>query len=85
MSKMSFTSDVMRRFNHMFKLGIDLSSLARQSDELVVSMTDKLMELENKSPQFKIKEYMEKVTQDFTEQSFMPLDDVWERELGDIL
>lgn len=76
--------DVMRRFNHMFKLGIDLSSLARQSDELVVSMTDKLMELENKSPQFKIKEYMEKVTQDFTEQSFMPLDDVWERELGDL-
>ena len=76
--------DVMRRFNHMFKLGIDLSSLARQSDELVVSMTDKLMELENKSPQFKIKEYMEKVTQDFTEQSFIPLDDVWERELGDL-
>jgi predicted ATP-grasp superfamily ATP-dependent carboligase len=76
--------DLMRRFNHMFKLGIDLSDLEKQSDELIVSMNSKLDELEREMPQLKIKEYLEKLAEEFTEMSFMPLDDVWERELGDL-
>jgi predicted ATP-grasp superfamily ATP-dependent carboligase len=76
--------DLMRRFNHMFKLGIDLSGLEKQSDELIASMNAKLDELESEMPQLKIREYLEKVAEEFTEMSFMPLDDVWERELGDL-
>lgn len=76
--------DLMRRFNHMFKLGIDLSGLEKQSDELIASMNAKLDELESEMPQLKIKEYLEKLAEEFTEMSFMPLDDVWERELGDL-
>jgi predicted ATP-grasp superfamily ATP-dependent carboligase len=76
--------ELMRRFNHMFKLGIDLSDLEKQSDELIVSMNSKLDELEREMPQLKIKEYLEKLAEEFTEVSFMPLDDVWERELGDL-
>ena len=68
----------------MFKLGIDLSDLEKQSDELIVSMNSKLDELEREMPQLKIKEYLEKLAEEFTEVSFMPLDDVWERELGDL-
>jgi predicted ATP-grasp superfamily ATP-dependent carboligase len=76
--------DLMRRFNHMFKLGIDLSGLEKQSEELIASMDAKIDELEREMPQLKIKEYLEKLAEDFAEMSFMPLDDVWERELGDL-
>lgn len=77
--------DVMRRFNHMFNLGLNLSGLEKRSDELLASMADKLAELDGKVPQLNVKEYLAKVSQDFTEKPFMPLDEVWERELGDLL
>ena len=76
--------DLMRRFNHMFDLRIDLSDLARQSDELMASLDAKLAELETKLPQLKVKEYIEKLAHDFTEMPFVPLGDVWEQELGDL-
>lgn len=76
--------DLMRRFNHMFDLRIDLSDLARQSDELTASIDAKLGELERKAPQLKVREYMQTLAQDFTEMSFMPLGDVWEQELEDL-
>ncbi|MDX1522955.1 MAG: PAC2 family protein, partial [Anaerolineae bacterium] len=77
--------ELMRRFNHMFDLGIDLTELQREMDELTTSMDAKIEELEKKMPQLKITEYMAKLTEDFTEMPFMLLDDVWERELGDLL
>ncbi len=77
--------DLLTRFNHMFNLHLDLAELAAQSDDLIDTMAAKLREIEEKMPQFKVKEFMEGITRRFTEQSFMPLDDVWERELGDIL
>jgi hypothetical protein len=40
--------------------------------------------LEQKMPQLQVRDYMEKLAQDFNEMSFVPLDDVWERELGDL-
>jgi proteasome assembly chaperone (PAC2) family protein len=76
--------DLMRRFNHMSGLGLDLTDLARRSDELVRAMVEKLDALEHKIPQLKVREYIDQLTQDFTEMPFMPLDDVWERELGDL-
>jgi predicted ATP-grasp superfamily ATP-dependent carboligase len=76
--------DLMRRFNHMFDLGIDLSDLGRQSDELLSSMESKIEELEGKMPQLKVREYLEELARNFKEVPFMPLDDVWERELGDL-
>lgn len=76
--------DMMRRFNHMFDLRIDLSDLARQSDELTASIDAKLDELERKAPQLKVREYMQTLAQDFTEMSFMPLGDVWEQGLEDL-
>ena len=75
--------DLMRRFNHMFGLRLDLSDLKRQSDELMASMTAEIDELEKKAPQLSIREYLDKLAKDFDEVSFMPLD-VWDRELGDL-
>jgi predicted ATP-grasp superfamily ATP-dependent carboligase len=77
--------DLMRRFNHMFDLGFDLTDLARDSDELTASMATKIEELDKQAPQLKIREYIDGLASDFTEMAFMPLDDVWERELGDLL
>jgi predicted ATP-grasp superfamily ATP-dependent carboligase len=76
--------DLMRRINYMFDLGADLSDLGKESDELISSMDSQIEELDGKMPRLRVKEYMEKVERDFTEMSFMPLDDVWERELGDL-
>lgn len=76
--------EIMRRFNHMFGLGIDLSDLDRQADELVTSIDAKIEELERTLPQVNVRNYLEKITSNFTERPFMPLDDVWERELGDL-
>jgi predicted ATP-grasp superfamily ATP-dependent carboligase len=76
--------DLTTRLNHMFDLGIDLSDLERQSDELVSSMDYKIDELDRAMPQFKVREYVERLTRDFVEMPFMPLGEVWERELGDL-
>jgi proteasome assembly chaperone (PAC2) family protein len=76
--------DLMRRFNHMFHLDIDLSELEQESEVLITSMEDKIQELQKEIPQLNIKEYMDKVGEEFVEMTFMPLDDVWERELGNL-
>ncbi len=76
--------DLMRRLNYMFGLALDLSELERQSEQLMASMAAKIDELERKMPQVPFREYLEKLAEDFTEMSFIPLDDVWDRELGDL-
>ncbi|MBI1879282.1 MAG: PAC2 family protein [Chloroflexi bacterium] len=76
--------DLMRRLNHMFGLRLDLADLARRSDELLTAMADKLDALERRLPQLNIREHLAELASDFVELPFMPLDDVWERELGDL-
>ena len=76
--------DLMRRFNHMFHLDIDLSELEQESEALITSMEAKIEELAQEIPQLNVKEYLEKVGEEFIELTFMPLDDVWERELGNL-
>jgi proteasome assembly chaperone (PAC2) family protein len=76
--------DLMRRLNHMFDLGMDLSDLERQSRELIETLDSKIAELERELPQLNVHEYMQELARNFTERTFMPLDDVWERELGDL-
>jgi len=73
----------MRRLNHMFQLGIDLSDLERRSHELTQSMHDKIDALDRKAPKAGIREFIATIAGDFSEEPFMPLD-VWERGLGDL-
>ncbi len=77
--------DLMRRFNHMFKLGIDLADLEKASRKLIASVAEQISALETQVPQNAIKTYMAKVAEGFSETSFMPLDDVWKRGLEDVL
>lgn len=73
--------DLVIRFNHMFKMSIDLSDLQAKSEELVATMDAKLEQLAGELPQLKVQEYMEEVNKEFTERPFVPLDDVWEQGL----
>lgn len=77
--------EILRRFNFMWELGLDLSELARQSDDLVSSMEEKFDELKRKLPHLRLDEYLNRLAEEYEELSFMPLDDVWARELSDIL
>jgi len=74
----------MRRVNYMFDLGLSLSDLHNRSDELTAQMKARLDDLARTAPQLRVREYMAKVAEQFVENPFMPLDDVWERELGDL-
>ncbi len=76
--------DVMRRLNAMFSLGLDLTDLEHKSDQLIAEMNIKLDELESKTPKHRIRDHIERMTEDFVELPFNPLDDLWSKELGDI-
>ena len=76
--------DLMRRFNHMFDIGLDLLDLERRSSELISSMDSKIDALERTMPQLKVREYMEKLAKDFVEMPFVALGEEWESALGDL-
>ncbi len=77
--------DLLTRFNHMFNLGLDLSDLEQSSREMMSSIASQIAEMQEQAPQAEIQEYMDKVNESFDETSFLPLDDVWEKGLDDIL
>jgi len=76
--------DLMRRLNHMFDLEISLSDLESKSETLLASMDAKLDELERTMPQANVRQHLKKLTEEFEERPFMPLSDVWQRELDDL-
>lgn len=76
--------DVMQRLDHMFGLRLDLSELNTHSEELTSAIGKKLDELDRNIPDLDIQRYLEAVASDFEEMSFMPLDEMWEEELGDL-
>ena len=76
--------DLLKRFNHMFDLQLDLTDLERLSEEVISSMKDKLQELDTQMPELQIQEYLSDLDQEFIERPFTPLDDVWKKGLEDI-
>jgi proteasome assembly chaperone (PAC2) family protein len=73
-----------RRINHMFNLYLDLSDLEERSEVLTTAMQEKVEELAREQPQFKVHEFMRNIEEEFSETPFNLLDEVWERELGDL-
>lgn len=76
---------VMRRVNYMLKMDIDLTDLQERSAHLVEVVDARVEELESASPQLSVREYLERLAEDFDEVPFEPLDDVWEEELRRLL
>jgi proteasome assembly chaperone (PAC2) family protein len=76
--------NVMQRLNHMMGLGLDLKELYEKSQEMIEAIDAKIEELIEELPELNIRDYLDKLDDEFTELSFVPLDDMWERELRDI-
>ena len=72
---------ILERVKHMIDLELDLSDLEEKSAELVELFDSKIDELDRESPQLGIREYLNKLSDEFVPTTFTPLDDVWEQEL----
>jgi hypothetical protein len=72
---------VMRRVKHMLKLELDLTDLERRSKQLVKVMDEKVEELDQASPQLGVREYINRLSDEFSETAFEPLDELWEDEI----
>ncbi|MGD8586882.1 MAG: PAC2 family protein [Chloroflexota bacterium] len=71
---------VMRRVIYMLNMEFDLSDLERKSRRLIKIVDAKVDELDGMAPQLGVRDYLDRLSDDFTEVTFQPLDDVWEEE-----
>lgn len=76
---------VMRRINHMAKINLDLSDLSEKCKQEVDEIKQKIDELDKLAPQLGLREYFQRIAEEFTETPFIPLDDVWEENLRRIM
>ncbi len=72
---------VMRRVNFMLNLDLDLSDLEEKSERLIQLVDAKVEELDSVDPKLGVRAYMQRLSEEFTEMPFNPLDDIWEEEL----
>ena len=72
---------IMRRINFMLKTEYDLSDLEAKSKRLIETVEAKIEEIDNVAPQLGIRDYLARLSDDFEEKIFDPLDEVWEDEL----
>jgi proteasome assembly chaperone (PAC2) family protein len=72
---------VMRRINYMLKIDLDLSDLEEKSDRLIQLVDAKVEELDSVDPKLGVRAFMDRLSEEFTETPFNPLDDIWEEEL----
>lgn len=76
---------IMQRVNFLLKLEFDLVDLEKRSHQLVRVLEEKIQELVEAAPEAGIREYLEKLSNEFVEAPFTPLDDVWEDEIQRLL
>jgi hypothetical protein len=76
---------ILRRLNYLFKTSFDLEELIQHSRLLLKTMDGKVEALEKQAPDLGVREYFRKLSADFVEMPFIPLDDVWEKNLREIL
>jgi len=76
---------VLRRINYMLKVDLNLNDLIEKSQEEISELNIKLAELEKLAPQLELREYFQRINEEFTEVPFIPLDDVWEENVRRIL
>jgi proteasome assembly chaperone (PAC2) family protein len=71
---------VMRRVIYMLNMEFDLTDLERKSRRLIKIVDAKVEELDGMAPQLGVREYLNNLSEEFSEITFQPLDDVWEEE-----
>lgn len=76
---------VMRRVNHYLKVSFDLLDLESKSRHLNEVVRKKIDDLDLSAPQLGVRDYLRKLSEEFHEVAFNPLDDVWDEELKRLL
>ncbi len=76
---------IMRRINYMMGLGFDLLDLENKSQHLINLVRTKVDELEAAAPQLGVLEYLRKLSEEYHETPFNPLDPLWDEELKRLL
>jgi proteasome assembly chaperone (PAC2) family protein len=76
---------IMRRVNYMIKLNLSLKDLERRSKRLLQLFDQKVEELDSGNPQLGVRAFLQQISENFTETTFDPLEDVWEEELNRLL
>lgn len=76
---------IMRRVNYMLKLEFSLKDLERRTKRLLQLFDEKVEELERNNPQLGVRNYLQQLSEGFTETPFEPLEDVWEEELNRLI
>jgi proteasome assembly chaperone (PAC2) family protein len=76
---------VVQRINYMLKTDLDLAPLEKRSHRLVETVQSKIDELEKANPELGISEYLRRLSADFQEIPFSPLEDVWKDNLRELL
>jgi hypothetical protein len=64
---------------------LDLSDLEKKSEHLVRVVDEKINELDQAAPQLGVRAYINRLSEEFSETPFTPLDDVWEDEIRRLL
>jgi proteasome assembly chaperone (PAC2) family protein len=76
---------IMRRVNYLCKLHVDLADLEKKSIHLVETMNAKIEEIDRELPKANLRERITKITSEFKEMPFIPLNDAIEDELRRLL
>jgi len=72
---------VMRRVNHMIGARFDLTDLEKKCKRLIDTVDAKVEELDSIAPKVGVREYMQRLSDEFDEVTFDPLGNVWEDEI----
>lgn len=75
---------ILRRINYMLKVNFNTTDLSMRASLLARGIRSRLEEIQRESPQLDVAEYIHKLSDEFVEQPFIPLDDVWEENLKQI-
>lgn len=73
---------IMRRVNYLLKLNMDLTDLEAKSLHLIQLMDAKIEEISKTFPEINVREYLQRLEDDFEEVVFEPLQDLWEDEIS---
>lgn len=76
--------DVMSRVDHMLDLNLDLTDLEDKTQEMMEDLEKRIDEVDRNNPDIGLKEYIDRLSQSFTGQTFSPLDDIWQDALRNI-
>jgi len=76
---------ISRRINHILKIGLDLTDLEQKSQQLTDLVDTNVDEMDRAAPELGVRDYLKRLSEDFTETPFNPLDEIWENELKRLL